>query len=440
MTIYSNEDKSRVSADLVLQKVAWRLVPLLVAAYCASYLDRVNIGFAATEMNRDLGLSPAAYGWGAGIFFIGYALFETPSNYIMHFVGARRWIARIMVSWGLASALMAFAWDEKSFVTFRFLLGVSEAGFMPGIILYLTYWIPRERRAKILAAFLFAVPLATVIGAPLSSAILSLSDGLGGHKGWQWLFMVQAVPPILLGVITFFHLTDRPEDATWLRPEERQWLTSALAQEQGDSHQQDERFDWSTLVDPVTLTLGVAYSGLVLSLYGLTLWLPQIVNGFGLGGVAGGFVTAIPFVFASVGMLYWSRRSDRAGERVFHTVGAAALAAAGLLAVAVVKSHIASIGVLSVVATATLAAMPTFWAFATTTLTGARAAVAIALINSIGNLAGFGGPYLVGWVKQTTGSFSLALAALSLGPLLCALIITALGRRALNPPKLSYSN
>ena len=419
-------NKSSFASDAVMQKVAWRLIPLLVASCCAAYLDRVNIGFAATEMNRDLGLTPEAYGWGAGIFFIGYALFETPSNYVMHFVGARRWIARIMVSWGLASALMAFAWNEKSFVTFRFLLGACEAGFMPGIILYLTYWVPRERRAKLLAALLFAVPLATVIGAPLSSGILSVSDGIAGLKGWQWLFLIQAVPPIFLGIVTLFYLTDRPEQASWLLPEERNWLVAAISKEEGDIRQQDEHFSWSVLLDPTTLILGVAYSGLVLSLYGLTMWLPQIVRGFGVSAIASGFVTAIPFAFASVGMLYWSKRSDRAGERINHTIVAAAVAGAGLIAVSAIKSHIASILVMSLVATATLAAMPTFWAYVTASLTGARAAVAIALINSIGNLAGFGGPYLVGWLKETTGSFSLALAALSIGPLACAAIIADL--------------
>lgn len=419
-----------VDADATMRKVAWRLIPFLVACYCASYLDRVNLSFAATEMNRDLGFSPTVYGWGAGIFFIGYALFETPSNYILHRVGARLWIARIMVSWGVASALMAVVWNEHSFFALRFLLGATEAGFMPGVVLYLTYWIPRERRAQILAAFLFSIPLSTVVGAPVSGVLLSLTDGLAGLRGWQWLFLLEAIPPLILGVATYFFLTDKPKDADWLAPAERDWLTGAIAAEESAPPGADEHEVWPALRDQRTLLLGVAYFGVVLALYGLSMWLPQIAAAFGFGPAGAGLVTAIPFLCGSIAMFVWSRRSDRLRERARHTVGAAIVAALGLAAAAWTKSPATSIAILSIAASGTLASLPTFWAFSTASFSGTRAAIAIALVNSIGNLAGFAGPYLVGWIKEASGGFSLALLALSAGPLVCAALVALLERKA----------
>jgi len=430
MNDVAREPFASVDADATMRKVAWRLMPFLVVCYCASYLDRVNLSFAATEMNRDLGFSPSVYGWGAGIFFIGYALLETPSNYILHRVGARRWIARIMVSWGVASALMAYVWDARSFFALRFLLGAAEAGFMPGVILYLTYWIPRERRAGILAAFLFAVPLSTVVGAPVSGVLLSVTDGLAGLKGWQWLFILESIPPLLLGVVTYFFLTDKPSDARWLSLEERGWLASVIEKEESALHGVDDHGLGQVFRDPRTLSMGVAYFGVVLALYGLSMWLPQIVTGFGIGPISVGFITAIPFLCGSVAMFVWSRRSDRLGERVRHTVWAAIVAALGLAGAAWTRSPAGSIVILSIAASGTLAVLPTFWAFSTASFTGTRAAIAIALINSIGNLAGFVGPYLVGWIKQASGSFSFALLALSVGPMVCAALVAALGRKA----------
>ncbi len=422
-----------------LSRVTRRLIPFLVLCYVAAYLDRVNLSFAAATMNGDLKFSPTVYGWGAGVFFIGYALLETPSNYILHRIGARIWIARIMATWGLVSAAMAFVRDETSFYLLRFLLGAAEAGFMPGIILYLTYWFPQAQRGRILAAFLFAVPLATVIGAPLSGAVLSYADGLGGMRGWRWLFILEAAPAIVLGVVAWFYLTDRPAKADWLAPAERDWLTAQVAGEGGASDEPGGAQEFLpamiaamslALQDRRALGLGVAYFGVVLALYGLGMWLPQIVEGYGPGPLIAGFVTALPFLCGAIAMLWWSRRSDCRGERVWHTALAACVAAAGLAAAggaAAAASPRAAAAAICLAAIGVFATLPPFWALVAGSFDGARAALAIALINSIGNLAGFFGPWMVGWIKQASGGYGAALLALASGPLVCAALVVYLG-------------
>lgn len=417
-----------VDAEATLRKVARRLIPFLVACFFAAYLDRVNLGFAALTMNADLGLSPTAYGWGAGVFFLGYSLFEAPSNYVLHRAGARRWIARIMVSWGVVSALMAFVWNETSFVALRFLLGVAEAGFAPGAILYLTYWIPLARRARVLGAFLIAVPLSTVVGAPVSGVILEWCGGVAGLKGWQWLFILEAAPAIALGVAAYFYLTDKPRHAAWLAPQEREWLAARIEAEAAALGSDDHAI-WPALSDARTMALGLAYFGVVLSLYGLGMWLPQIAAGFGLGPIGAGLATAAPFLCGAVAMVLWSRRSDRLNERVRHTALAASAAGVGLSLAAWSQSPAFALLFLCVAASGTLASMPPFWAFCTDAVQGTRAALSIAIVNSIGNLAGLAGPYLVGLIKQSTGEFSYALLALAAGPFACSAVILALGRR-----------
>jgi ACS family tartrate transporter-like MFS transporter len=414
-----------VDAEALLSRVTRRLIPFLALCYVAAYLDRVNLSFAAATMNRDLHFSPTVYGQGAGVFFIGYALLETPSNYILHRIGARIWIARIMVSWGLVSAAMAFVRDETSFYLLRFLLGAAEAGFMPGIILYLTYWFPQAQRGRILAAFLFAVPIATVIGAPLSGAVLSLAEGLGGLRGWRWLFILEALPAIALGVVAWFYLTDRPAAADWLAPAERDWLARQAAGDAPDAA--DAREIAPALRDRRALGLGVAYFGVVLALYGLSMWLPQIVEGYGLGAVAAGFVTALPFLLGAGAMLLWGRRADLRGAPVSHAASAACLAALGLLAAASATSLATATVAISLAAIGVFATLPPFWAIVTGAFNGTRAAIAIAVINSIGNLAGFFGPYLVGWIKEASGSYGPALLALAAGPLACAALVVYLG-------------
>lgn len=416
---------SPVDGEKVIARIGWRLLPLLAASFFVSYLDRVNVGFAALTMNRELGFSPEFFGWAAGIFFIGYCLFEAPSNYVMHRVGARVWIARIMVSWGLVAAVTALVWNETSFVVLRLLLGAAEAGFAPGVILYLTYWVPPAQRARILSAFLIAVPLGSAIGSPVSGVILTVMDGAGGISGWRWLYLLEALPSIALGVVCFFYLPDRPANAKWLTAPERDWLEAALAREEpahGDNY-------WRALSDRRVLTLGVAYFGVVLALYGLSFWLPQIVKGFGGSILAAGFLAAVPYACGAVAMWLWSRSSDRRGETVWHTVIVALLGAVGLAGAAYAPSHLFAMIALSLAAVGSVAALPTFWSFCTLALGPADAVVGVAVINSIGNLSGLAGPSVVGLIKGATGEFSGALLALSAGPLATAALILLVARQ-----------
>ena len=329
-----------------------------------------------------------------------------------------------MVSWGVVSGLMALIWGETSFVSLRLLLGVAEAGFAPGVILYLTYWIPAERRALPLGAFLMAVPLSSAFGAPLSSLVLTTMDGVANLSGWRWLFILEAAPSIILGVIALSYLTNRPKDARWLEPAERSWLQARL--DAALATLEDPRDPWSMLRHPRVILLGLAYFGVVLSLYGLGFWLPQMVETYGYGVLATGFIVSIPYVCGALAMMVWSQSSDRSGERHLHTAFAALLATSGLAVSAFAQSPPMAMLALSIAAIGTLAAMPIFWSLATSFLSGASAAVGIALINSIGNLAGFVGPYLVGWIKTATGDFSWALLTLAVGPLATAVIVLRL--------------
>ncbi len=427
VTVVAPESAVEVDADRTISKVTRRLIPFLIVCYFTAYLDRVNIGFAALSMNQDLGFSPVLFGWGAGIFFIGYCLFEVPSNYILARVGARRWIARIMVSWGIVSGLMALTWNGTSFLILRFLLGLAEAGFAPGIILYFTYWIPVEYRARTLGTFLVAIPLSTVVGAPVSGLVLTTMHGVAGINGWQWLFIVEAVPSVILGIVAFFYLADKPKNADWLTPAERAWLQARLDREDAMREALYNFTLWQALRQPRVIVLSIAYFGIVFALYGLGLWLPQIVNAFGFGAIGTGFVTAIPYVCGAIAMVVWSKNSDHTGERSWHTALAAFVAASGLAASACFEAPATVMLALSFAATGILAVLPTFWTLPTAFLSGTAAAAGIALINSIGNLAGFFGPYLVGWIKSATGGFSWALLALAIGPVISAILILCLG-------------
>jgi ACS family tartrate transporter-like MFS transporter len=410
----------------VIAKVTRRLIPFLVACYLTAYLDRVNISFAALSMNADLGLSPILFGWGAGIFFIGYALFEVPSNYILHRVGARRWIARIMVSFGLISGAMAAAFDPTSFLVLRGLLGLAEAGFFPGILLYLSYWIPAAYRAQSLAAFLLAVPVATVIGAPISGLLLDSMDGVLGLASWRWLFIVEALPSIILGIVAFISLTDRPSAADWLTQKERVMLEAQLAREQASSDPDRAETFWRGLRDSRVILLSLAYFGIVCAHYGLGLWLPQIVHGFGYGAIATGFVTAIPYAIGGIAMILWSRRCDRTGKSHWHAALSAGVAAFALAAATWLTEPSAIMLALTLAAAGSLAAMPTFWTLPMAFLSQAAAAAGIAMINAIGNLAGFFGPSIVGMIKQASGGFSWAMLALAAGPAASAILILGL--------------
>jgi ACS family tartrate transporter-like MFS transporter len=412
-----------------IRAISWRLIPFLVLAYFFSYLDRVNLGFAALTMNAELKFSPTVFAWGAGIFFIGYFIFEVPSNLALEKFGASRWIARIMVTWGIISALMSLVSGEWSFYILRFLLGVAEAGFFPGIILYLTYWYPAEYRARFLAAFAIAVPVSTVIGAPASGLLLGL-DGAMGLKGWQWLFIIEGVPSVLLGIVTWFYLTDRPERADWLTAEQKAWLASKLNAEIAAKQAAKHLTLGEALSSPKVIMLSLVYFGFVGSLYGMQFWLPQIVKAFGLTNAQTGFVTAIPYVFGTIAMILWARHSDASRERVLHVGAPLLLTAFALAASSTISDPVRTMVVLTVAAIGVFCTFGVFWTLPTAWLSGTAAAGAIALINSIGNLAGFGGPYLIGWVKEATGNTSTGLLVLAVLPLIGGLLVFFAGHES----------
>jgi ACS family tartrate transporter-like MFS transporter len=401
------------AGEHALRKVAWRLIPFMAVLYFIAFIDRVNIGFAALTMNADLGLTPRMFGFASGIFFLGYVLFEVPSNVIMERVGARLWIARIMITWGLLSAGTAFVSTPTSLYVLRFLLGVAEAGFFPGMILYLTYWFPAAYRARILSAFMMALPISTVIGSPLSTAMLGI-EGFGLH-GWQWMFLLEGIPAVLLGIAVLIFLRDGPADARWLSSEEQRWLQDELAKDHM-THAPLHAHMTRALTDPRVWFLGLLYFGLVVGLYGFGFWLPQIIQGVGdLSNFAVGIVAAIPYAIAAVAMYWWGRHSDATGERNRHIAIAAFVGAFGLASSAqLIESPVLGLAALSLAAAGIYAALPVFWTLPTAMLSGTAAAAGIALVNSVGNVGGFLGPTLVGYVKDTTGSYSASLWTLAL--------------------------
>jgi ACS family tartrate transporter-like MFS transporter len=415
------KDQARRSA---VRKAAWRLLPFLCLCYTVNFLDRVNVGFAALSMNADLGFSPSVFGLGAGIFFAGYILFEIPSNLALQRFGARIWIARIMISWGIVATAMALVHNEASFYALRFLLGVAEAGFFPGIILYLTYWFPARERARIVSLFMAAVPLATVIGGPVSGALLEM-HGLLGFAGWHWLFIIEGLPAIGLGVIVLFFLDDRPEEARWLTPAERKALSATLAAEAEATRDVGYAGLGQALTRPRVFVLGLIYFCIVTGLYGIGFWMPQVIQTFGLEPLQIGFLTAIPYLVAACGMVVWGTRSDRTGERIWHIalplmLGGAAFAwsaVSGPLGLTMLALTLATLGV--------HAAIGTFWSLPTAILTGTGAAAGLALVNSMGNLAGLVSPTVVGIIREATGSFTAALLFLA-GALLLGALITIL--------------
>ena len=399
-------------AGSAIRKASRRLIPFLVLCYAVNFLDRVNVGFAALSMNADLGFTPEVFGFGAGIFFVGYILFEVPSNLALQRFGARVWIARIMISWGVVATAMAFVMGETSFYALRFALGVAEAGFFPGIILYLTYWFPRAERARIVSLFMTAVPLATVVGGPVSGALLGL-HGFGGIEGWRWLFLLEGLPAVLLGLVALVFLTDRPSEASWLTASERGALEQRLEAEAAETRVHGLTGLGQALTNPRIVALGLLYFCLVVGLYGIGFWMPQVLNTFGLSNLAIGFLTAIPYLVATIGMVLAGRHSDKTGERILHVaaplfVGAAAFAwsaVAGPLPLVLVALSLAALGI--------YAAIGTFWTLPAAFLTGTGAAAGLALVNAIGNCGGFAGPVVVGWLKGATGDFTAPLLFLA---------------------------
>jgi MFS transporter, ACS family, tartrate transporter len=391
----------------VLRKTSWRILPFVMLLYLVSFLDRVNVGFAALTMNREIGLTPAIFGLGGGIFFLGYFLFEVPSNLILHRVGARLWIARVMVSWGIVSIASAFIVGPKSFYVLRFLLGVAEAGFFPGIILYLSLWFPARQRAAAIAAFMAAAPLSTAIGSPISGALMEMPT-FAGLRNWQWLFIIEALPAILLGFAVLKVLTDTPDQAKWLTPEERDWLVAKLQAEQAVSRSQTAHTEnpFRALFDSRVLVLSLIYCGTSAGLYTLGLWAPLILRQFNFSSFQIGLLNALPSVVAVAGMLLWSWHSDRTRERTWHVVIPCVAGCVGLIWAAGAHTALGVVLALALIAFGVNAAKPPLWAIPTMFLSGAGAAAGIAMINSLGNLGGFIGPVAIGWLKQKTGSYA----------------------------------
>lgn len=408
-------------------KVRRHLLPFLIICYFAAYLDRVNVGFAALTMNKDLGLGPEAYGFTAGIFFLGYCLFEVPSNILLEKFGARTWIARIMITWGLVSASMAFVTDVWSYSVIRFFLGVAEAGFFPGIIFYLTRWVTSRERAAMICLFMTAIPISNLIGAPVSGAILDSFNGVLGLKGWQWLFVLEALPSIILGSIAFFVLRDSPTDAPWLEPAERAALTVAIAAEDRNRESLRKYTLRDALTDPRVLGLSLVYFGIATGMYGLTFWLPQIVKAFGFDNTTTGFITAIPYLFATAAMALWGRHSDRTGERVWHIALPCLVGGAAMIAGTQINDHGFALAALTIAAMGIFTALPTFWTLPSAMLTGTAAAAGIALINSVGNIGGFIGPYLMGWLMGQGYSSEIAVASLAAFAIISGLLVLTLG-------------
>lgn len=415
--------------DRTVRKIIFKIVPVLMVAYFIAFIDRVNIGFAAAEMNADLGLSTAIYGLGAGVFFIGYFLFEIPSNAALHKFGARVWIARIMITWGIISACSALIQGEKSFFLIRFLLGVAEAGFFPGIIYYLSTWLPTRHRAKILGIFYLAIPLAIVFGSVISSPLLLL-DGLSDLKGWQWLFIVEAAPAVLVGAYIFFRMDDKPENANWLSPEEKVFLSNTLKEKARLTVSAEKRNGLAVMFkDRRVLYLGAIYFCMNFTGVGLVMFLPLIVSGFDPSHNFSGVIAAVPYAVVACLLPFIGRLSDRySHNRHVHCIIAALMVFAGLTLATTISSPVMMLTFISVAAIGIYAFALPFWAYSSGFFSGSYAAVAIAAVNSVGNLSGFLSPYVMGILKDTTGSFHSALICIALGPLISALLFVIFKR------------
>ncbi|MFD3479195.1 MFS transporter [Streptomyces sp. NPDC058695] len=431
-TVPTAESPELTRENAVFRKVVRRIVPFLILCYVVSYLDRVNVGFAKLQMSEDLGFSEAAYGLGAGLFFIGYFLFEVPSNLMLQKVGARTWIARIMISWGVVSALFVFVNNEATFYVLRFLLGAAEAGFYPGVILYCTYWFPSARRARVIALFMSAIPVAGIFGNPLSGWIMDVFEGTGGWNGWQWLFLIEALPAIAVGVMTLFYLDNGVRDAKWLSDDEKSTIERALAED--TKHQSQHGRTWDAFRDPKVWLMCLIYFFFVMGQYALTFWMPTFVESTGIeGGFAIGALSAVPYLAALVAMNLFGRSADKRRERRWHLVIPSLMGAVGFsLAASWTGSTALSLVALSIAAAGVLTCAPLFWSLPTAFLSGTAAAAGLAVINSVGNLAGFVSPYMIGSLKDATDSTAVPMYVLALGLVVGAAAVLATKKSVVN--------
>lgn len=407
--------------QVTMRKVYVRILPFAALTYFLCYLDRINVGFAALTMNKDIGLDAAIYGMAAGAFFWGYVLAEVPSNIILEKVGARLWIARIMITWGIISGLTAFATGPYSFMIIRFFLGLAEAGLFPGFVLYFTYWFPDAYRARINAGFTLALPIAVATGAPMSTALLGL-DGLWGLKGWQVMYILEAVPTVIVGVLVFFWLTDRPAKAHWLKADERNWLEQRMTSEHRQIAATHGVGVLRSFWDPKVMLLALNYIGIVTASLGMLLFLPTIIKELGISNMQVGWVTMIPYTCGAIAMVFCGWLSDRLGERRWTLFWTCVISAGGLVMAALTIGTWWSVVGMSVAAAGFYGTKGPFWSMPTMFLTGTAAASGIAWINSLGNLGGFFGPTMVGWVKTLSGTYSGGLYALAACALMSALI------------------
>ncbi|KQP12667.1 MFS transporter [Pseudorhodoferax sp. Leaf267] len=428
MTTTTSSAPGETLEQTAYRKVTWRLIPFLFLCYVVAYLDRVNVGFAKLQMLSDLQFSETVYGLGAGIFFIGYFLFEVPSNMILHRTGARVWIARIMVTWGVISSAMMFVTTPTMFYVLRFILGVAEAGFFPGIILYLTYWFPSQRRARVVALFMTAIAVSGVVGGPLSGWIMQAFAGMNGWKGWQWLFLLEGLPSVLMGVAVFFYLDDRIADAKWLTADEKRVLSENIARDEGGraEHSISQVFG-----NPKVWLMAGIYFCFIMGLYGISFWLPQLIKAAGVSNVLDvGLLTSVPYGLAAVAMVLASRSSDRTGERRWHTATAGFVGGIGLVLSGIFGGDVVlAMASLSLATMGILSSLPLFWTLPTGMLRGAAAAAGIAMINAFGNLAGFVSPFMVGSIKDATGSTTSGLYVLA-ASLVLGGVLVLLGARS----------
>ena len=410
----------------IMRKVTWRLVPFLMACYFIAYLDRVNIAFAGPSMMQSLGLTAAAFGGVAGIFFIAYFFFEIPSNLALNRFGARIWISRIMLTWGIISGAQAFVADEFSFYVVRFLLGIAEAGFFPGIIFYMTLWFPASYRARVVGLFMFAVPVSTVIGSPISGYLLNLHGALG-LEGWQWIFLLEALPALLMAAAVFFYLTNTPSEARWLNVEEKSWLRDRLDAERENREAHFKKGWLPSVFNMRVIALGLVYMAINIPQYGLSFFLPQIIKEFGVSDVKAGFIATLPYLVGGLGMITWSLHSDRIGERIWHCVIPFIAMIVGLSSAAVADGLQLKMLALCVAAWGFFSILPIFWTLPTAFLSGAGAAAGIAAVNSIGNLGGYFGPQVFGILKTTTQSDAAGFVFLAAVAAAGAILVWSLG-------------
>lgn len=412
-----------------IRKVTRRIIPLLFLLYIISYLDRANVGYAALEMNEALGLTSKMFGLVTGIFFIGYFLFEVPSNILMQKFGARVWITRILFTWGIISMATGFAQNATQLYVIRFLLGIAEAGLFPGIILYLTYWFRAKERASTIAMFMTAIAVSYIIGAPVSTLIIDHIHWMN-VPGWRWMFIIEGAPAVILGFVTYFYLTDRPEQAKWLTAEEKNWLMAELRKDEELREKQGRQASShkTALIDPKLWYLALIYFVYTAGTLGVGYWMPQIIKGLSsyLSNTQIGFIATIPYIIASIVMNYWSRRSDRTGERRIHTALPLLVAGLTLLSVGMVSNPFIAMIFITISLAAMYCFKGPFWSLPTMILSPATVAVGIAVINSIGNLGGFVGPYAVGWLKDATGKMQAGLIFLSMILIIAFLLVLAM--------------